>query len=84
MWVPSARIQDELDLLKSMLVGMAVRTMGTIRRGLQGSIILLFPAVDIFAAHVVSDRRFCHSVFFCVENYCLPETHFQCYCIHGE
>lgn len=64
--VAAAHIPDELDFIGSMLVWMAVRTVGTILQGLQRSVIALAPAVDILPVGAVADRRFCHSVLLCI------------------
>ena len=82
--VPAAHIQDEFDLLRGMLVWMAVRTVGTVGQGLERSVISFPPSVDILAVFVVADGCLCYPIFQRIFDYRLPEAHRLCYSIHSE
>ena len=77
-------IINELDLLWSVLVWMAVWSMGSVLQGLQRSIISLHPAVDVLAVSVVMDGSFCDAILLCVVDQGLPIQGGLCYLIHGE
>ncbi len=66
--VPPAHVLDELDLLWTVLVRVAVRPVGTIFQRLQRTVIELHPAVDVLPVSPVPFCRFCDSIFLCVVN----------------
>ena len=67
-----------------MLVGMAVRAMGTVCQGREGAVVPFAPAVDILPVQVVAYGGFCDAVLVGIFDYRLPEAHGLCYLIHGE
>ena len=84
VWISASHVQDQLDLFRCMLVGMAVRAMGTVCQGLEGAVVPFAPAVDILPVQVVADRGFCDTMLVGILNYGLPKAHCLCYLIHGE
>ena len=52
-----------------MLVGMAVRAMGTVCQGLEGTVVPFAPAVDILPVQVVADGGFCDTMLVGILNY---------------
>ena len=66
MWISSAHIPDELDLLGSVLIRMRMRTFGTITKGLYRAVEPTFPAINILTVGFVFDRSFRHAIFFSV------------------
>ena len=82
--ISAAHGLDKFQLLRRMLVRMTARAVGTVREGLQGTVVALLPAVDILAVGVVADRSFCDAVFLRILNQGLPVEHGLCYLIHGE
>ena len=66
MWISSAHIPDELDLLGSVLIRMRMRTSGTITKGLYRAVEPTFPAINILTVGFVFDRSFRHAIFFSI------------------
>ena len=82
--ISAAHIPDELQLLRRMLVRMAVRAVGAVCEGLEGAVVAFPPAVDILAVGMVADGCFCDAIFLRVLDKGLPVAHGLCYLIHGE
>ena len=68
IWVSAPHFVDELDLIGSVLIGVAVRTVRAILQRLQRSVIAFHPAVDVLPVCPVPDRRCCDAIFLCVVN----------------
>ena len=66
MWISSAHIPDELDLLGSVLIRMRVRPSGTVAEGFYRTVKTAFPAVNILTVGFVLDSSFRHAIFFSV------------------
>ena len=84
MRVSAAHIFHEGDFFRCVLVWMAVRTVRTVSKGANGSVVLLTPAVYVLPACFVTDRRIGYSVLEGIFNYCLLKMHVLCYLIHSE
>lgn len=68
MGVSPAHVVDELDLLRPVLVWVAVRPVRTILQGLEGPVVPFQPAIDILAVCPVTDRCFRDTIFLRVVN----------------
>jgi len=66
------------------LIGMAVRAVRTLCQGLERTVILLAPAVDVLPGGLVADGGFGHSVIERIFNYHLLKPHVLCYLTHSE
>lgn len=82
--IPAAHILNQLDLLRPMLVRMAVRPVRAVFRRCLRPIVSLAPAVDVLPVGVVPGRRFCDSMLLCIQNQGLPVPGRLCYLIHSE
>jgi len=82
--IPAAHILYELELGFRMLVGMAVRTVSTVCKGVNCSVIFLTPAVDVLPGGLVADGCLGDSVFERILNYHLLKPHVLCYLTHSE
>lgn len=68
MRISAAHIRDELELLRSVLVGMAVRTARTAAQRIQGTVIAIFPAIDVLPVYAIPDCSLGDSVFLSIMN----------------
>ena len=82
--ISAAHVLDELDLGLCMLIWMAVRPVRAVGKGPKGTVVLLFPTVDVLSGGLVTDGCLCDAVFQRILNYRLLKAHVLCYLIHGE
>ena len=82
--IASAHIFNESDLIRGMLVGMTVWTLGTICKGLKRAVIAILPAVDVLTVGLVANGSFGNAVFLSIQNHGLPKPYGLCYSIHSE
>ena len=64
--IAASHIEDEFDFLRGMLVGMMVRSSGTIAQRVQGAIIPAFPTVNILSVGFIFNSSFGNAIFFSV------------------
>lgn len=62
MGIAPAKIRNKFDLLRGMLVGMMMRSAGTVTQGLPGAVITPFPAINILTIGLVFDGSLRHTV----------------------
>lgn len=84
IWISTSHVQNQLHFIGCMLVGVAMRTMGTIFQRLGCTVIPFSPPVDILPVQMVTNGCRCDSVLVCIFDCSLPKAHGLCYCIHGE
>ena len=82
--VAPQHIQDKFDLLRCVLIGMAVRAVGTICLRTQSSVIFLAPTIDVLSARLVAFRYRSYSILKGILYCCLLKPHILCYLIHSE
>jgi len=68
IWISAPHITDQLQLSLGVLIGVAVRSMGSVCQRLQRPIVAFEPAIDILAVRVVTNCRLCDSVLLCITN----------------
>ena len=68
MRVSTAHVRDEFELLRCMLVGMAVRASGTIPEGVPGAIIAVLPTIDVLPVNAVTNSSLGNAVFMRILN----------------
>lgn len=68
MGITSAHILDQLDLFRSMLIWMGMRTFGTIAQGIPGTIVTVFPTINILTVGFIFYRSFGNPITVCVVN----------------
>ncbi len=61
--ISAAHVLDELDLGLCMLIWMAVRPVRAVGKGPKGTVVLLFPTVDVLSGGLVTDGCLCDAVF---------------------
>ena len=66
--IAPAHIGDEFPLIRGMLVGMTVRSSGTIAQRVSGAVITAFPAVNILPVGLIFDSGFGDPILLSVTN----------------
>lgn len=68
VWIPAPHILDQFDFIGTMLVWVAVRTVGAVLQGCQRSVIPILPAIDILPVCVVADGCLGNAVLLRIAN----------------
>ena len=68
MRIAPAHIPDEFDLFKSVLVWMGMRTSGTIAQGIPGTIVTVFPTINVLTVGFILHSSFGNPIAVCVVN----------------
>lgn len=83
MWISAAYIEDTLDLFRRMLVGMAVREMGTLLQRGKDPATTFAPAVNM-TVRMAAYSGLGYTIFLTVQNQGLPIPGGLCYLVHSE
>ena len=80
--VPSPHVSNQLDLRWAVLVGVAVRPLGSGFEGFDAAIIACQPEVNVGSASVVPSACLTHPVVVHKYHKGLPTLHVLCYAVH--
>ncbi len=74
MRVSTAHVRDEFELLRCMLVGMAVRPPGSVTKRIYGAVIAFHPTIDELSICTIANSGFGYTVLFGVLNKSQPKS----------